>query len=243
VARSGAHRIAPSERPLKIAEDKGEEGALLAAIARSKKDIGSTRLEIMQRDRDFQKGVSEELERAQSQLRDLRERAIAARDVLRRIDITAPVGGTVVNMSVHTIGAVIKPGETVMEIVPGKNNLIVEVRIRPQDIDNVSPRQPATLRLLAFKQRTTPVLNGEVVYVSADSIEDKQRLQGVGGMGSPRFYIAHIAVTEAETARLGGLELKPGMQAEVMIKTGDRTAFRYIIQPIVDSLNRAMREE
>lgn len=214
---------------------KGEEGELIASIARSKQAVGETRLEIIQREKTFQKAVTEELEKAQSQLRDLQERAIAARDVLDRIDITAPVGGTIVSMMAHTVGAVIKPGETIMEIVPGMNNLIVEVAIRPQDIDNVNPGQSAALRVLAFNQRTAPLLEGRVSYVSADSLENKTTRQ--------QFYVAYIVVPDDEIGRLGGLKMQPGMQAEVMIKTGDRTAFQYILQPIVDSMNRALREE
>lgn len=214
---------------------QGEEGELLSNIARAKKTVGETKLEIIQRQKNFQKIVIEELETVQSRLRDLQERAVAARDVLKRINITAPVSGTVVNMSVHTVGAVIQPGETIMEIVPGKDSLIGEVSIRPQDIDNVTLGQPAVIRLLAFKQRTTPLLHGTVTYVSADSLENQMTRQ--------QYYVARISMPDGELERLGELKLQPGMQLEVMIRTGDRTAFEYLIQPIVDSVNRAWREE
>lgn len=214
---------------------QGEAGELQAGIARANKAVGETQLEIIQRRKDFQKAVTEELEAVQSRLRDLQERAVAARDVLKRIVLTAPVGGTVVNMAAHSVGAVIKPGETVLEIVPGNDRLIVEVTIRPQDIDNVAPTQPAVIRLLAFKQRTTPQLTGSVIYVSADSLEHAATREP--------FYVARIEVPDAQIARLEGLKLQPGMQVEVMIRTGDRTAFHYFIQPILDSFNRAWREE
>jgi HlyD family type I secretion membrane fusion protein len=214
---------------------QGEEGELLSSIARSEKSVGETRLEIIQREQNFQKIVSEELEAVQSRLRDLQERAVAARDVLARINITAPVGGTVVNTAVHTVGAVVKAGETIMEIVPGKDSLIAEVSIRPQDIDNVTLGQEAAIRLLAFKQRTTPLLHGTVTYVSADSLQNPATQQ--------QYYVAKIEVPDTEIERLGALKLQPGMQLEVMIQTGDRTAFQYLIQPIVDSVNRAWREE
>jgi HlyD family type I secretion membrane fusion protein len=213
----------------------GEQGELLANIARSKKSIGETDLEIIQREKNFQKIVTEELETVQSKLRDLQERAVAARDVLKRIHITAPVNGTVVNMAAHTVGAVIKPGETILEIVPGKDSLSAELFIQPQDIDNVTIEQPAAVRLLAFKQRTTPLLNGTVTYVSADSLEHPTTRQ--------HYYQAQVKVPEEEIARLGDLKLQPGMQVEVMIRTGDRTAFQYLIQPLLDSVNRAWREE
>jgi HlyD family type I secretion membrane fusion protein len=214
---------------------QGEEGELIASIARSEKSSGETRLEIIQRAQNFQKLVAEELEAVQSRLRDLQERAVAARDVLTRINITAPVSGTVVNMAAHTVGAVIKAGETILEIVPGQDSLIAEVSIRPQDIDNVTLGQEAAIRLLAFKQRTTPLLHGTVTYVSADSLMNQATQQP--------FYVARIEVPDEEIAKLGKMKLQPGMQLEVMIRTGDRTAFQYLIQPIVDSVNRAWREE
>ncbi|NJM34159.1 MAG: HlyD family type I secretion periplasmic adaptor subunit [Rhodomicrobium sp.] len=213
----------------------GEEGELLANIARAQKTVGETKLEIIQRQKAFQKAVTEELEAVQSRLRELQEREVAARDVLNRITIRRPVGGTVVNMSVHTVGAVIQGGDTIMEIVPGKDSLIAEVSVRPQDIDNVTLDQHATVRLLAFKQRTTPLLEGRVIYVSADSLENPTTRQP--------FYIARIDLPSDQIAKLGDLKLQPGMQVEVMIRTGDRTAFEYLMQPIVDSVNRAWREE
>jgi HlyD family secretion protein/epimerase transport system membrane fusion protein len=213
----------------------GEEGELIALIARAKKSIGETRLAILQRQKDFQKAVSEELQNVQSRLRDLRERAIASKDQLERIDIVAPVGGTVVNMAVHTVGAVIKPGETILDIVPGPSNLVIEAIIRPQDIDNVTHGQRALIRMLAFKQRTTPLIHGQVIYVSADSLKNSDTHQ--------MFYVAHVEVPDNELKRLDPLRLKPGMPAEIMIQTGERTAFRYVLQPVIDSMNRSLREE
>jgi HlyD family secretion protein/epimerase transport system membrane fusion protein len=214
---------------------KGEEGELISNIAKTSKTVGETKLQIIQRQQDYQKTVSEELEAVQGRMRDLQERIVSARDVLNRINITAPVGGTVVNMSAHSVGAVIKPGETVLEIVPGKDNLVAEVIVRPQDIDNVRLDEPTTVRLLAFKQRTTPLLHGKVVYVSADSLENPATHQP--------YYMARIDIPAEEIAKLGKLKIQPGMQAEVMIRTGERTAFQYLIQPMVDSLNRAWREK
>jgi HlyD family type I secretion membrane fusion protein len=214
---------------------KGEQGELLSNIARSNKAIGEANLEAIQREKNFQKVVTEELEAVQARLRDLQERAVAARDVLKRIYITAPVGGTVVSTAVHTVGAVIKPGETIMEIVPGQDSLIAELFIQPHDIDNVTLDQEAAIRLLAFKQRTTPLLNGTVTYVSADSLENPMTKQ--------HYYLAKVAVPQAEIEKLGALKLQPGMQVEVMIRTGDRTAFQYLMQPLMDSVNRAWRED
>lgn len=214
---------------------EGERGSLTADIARARKAIGETRLEILQKRKAFLNDVVSTLRDVQSKVIDLRERMIAAQDVLRRLDIRAPVSGKIVNMTVHGEDAVIKGGETILEIVPSGDRLLVEVRVRPQDIDNVAIGQPADVRMLAFKQRTTPTLTGGVSYVSADALTSREN--------DATFYLARIRVPEAELARLRGLDLQPGMPAEVMIRTGERTAIAYMLQPIVDSMNRAWREE
>ncbi|MEL6318206.1 MAG: HlyD family type I secretion periplasmic adaptor subunit, partial [Pseudomonadota bacterium] len=211
----------------------GEAGELTAAIARTRKAVGETRLEIIQRELDFASAVARELEEAQTRMRDLRERAIAARDVLERLDIRAPADGVVVGRTVNTVGAVARPGETLMEIVPSDERLYVEVRIQPQDRDDVYAGQNADIRLIAFNQRTTPLVSGSVAYVSADALADP------AGQGT--FYTGRIALAEGTDPKLAEA-LTPGMPAEVLIKTEARTAFEYLARPILDSLNRAWRE-
>jgi HlyD family type I secretion membrane fusion protein len=135
---------------------------------------------------------------------------------------------------VHANGAVIKPAETIMEIVPSDDRLLVEVQVEPQDIDNVALGQDAEVRMLAFKQRTTPTLKGIVSYVSADALKNAQT--------GATFYLARIEVPEAELKRLGSHVLQPGMPAQAMIQTGKRTALVYMVQPMLDSINRAWRD-
>ncbi|MDZ5697092.1 HlyD family type I secretion periplasmic adaptor subunit [Chelativorans sp. M5D2P16] len=214
---------------------QGERGKLTADIARARNSIGETKLAILQKKKAFLNEVVSTLREVQSKTVDLRERMIAAEDVLRRLDIRAPVSGKIVNMAVHSEDAVIKGGETILEIVPSGDRLLVEVRVRPQDIDNVAIGQPADVRMLAFKQRTTPTLAGRVSYVSADALTSPEN--------DATFYLARIRVPEAELARLKGRELQPGMPAEVMIRTGERTAVAYMLQPLIDSMSRAWREE
>jgi len=214
---------------------KGEKGELKAQIARLKENIGSTKLQIIQQKREFRKTVSEELNEVQSQIQDLRERAIAAKDVLARVDIKAPISGTVVNTEFHTQGAVAKPGEALLEIVPSGKKLVVDAAIQPEDIDNVSVGQSARVKITAFKQRTAPMLDGTVDYVSADSLKSQRTGQ--------TYFTSHIRINESELDKLGELALKPGMEAEVMIRTGERTALQYLLQPIADSMDRAFREE
>lgn len=211
---------------------QGERGELTAAIARTEKAIGETQLEILQRELDFQRGVAEELEATQTRIRDLEQRASAARDVLTRLEIVAPVSGVVVGLAVNTLGAVAPPGQTLLEIVPSEGALYVEVRIRPQDRDDVYVGQNADVRLPAFDQRTTPTLDGELAYVSADALFDAE--------ARAHFYSARVALRPA--ADSADVRLEPGMPAEVMIRTDERTALDYLTRPILDSINRAWRE-
>lgn len=213
---------------------EGSIGAIGANIARSEQAMGETRLQILQREKEVRQEVLGQMAEAQSALGDLREQYAAAEDVLYRIEMTAPVSGTVVGMTVHSKGAVVKPGETVLEIVPDRDALVIEAQIEPQNVDDVAFGQEATVRIAAFKQRTTPLLHGRVAYVSADTLTD--------GRTGAAYYIARVAVGTDEIERLGSERLTPGMPAEVMIATGSRTAADYLIQPIVESMNKAWRE-
>lgn len=213
---------------------EGDWGSLTARIAGAAKSIGETRLEILQKRKAFRTEVVTTLREIQSKLADLRERQVASADVLKRLDIRAPVSGKVVGLAVHAKDAVIRPGDTIMEIVPDDDRLILEVKVQPRDIDNVALKQPAEVQLTGFNRRTTPTLKGHVSYMSADSLR--------GARDAEKFYVVRISVLDSELARLGAHELQPGMPAEVLIKTGERTAAEYLLQPIIDSMNRAWRE-
>jgi len=154
---------------------------------------------------------------------------------LLRVGVTAPVSGTVVGLTVHSSDAVVRAGETILEIVPDQDKLFVEVQVQPLDVDNVTLGQTSQIRLSGLKQRKTPLLNGEVSYISPDTVEDTR-----SGLS---FYQARIAVPTDEIARLGEIALTPGMPAEAMIETGSRTALTYLLQPIQDSMRRAWRED
>jgi HlyD family type I secretion membrane fusion protein len=155
--------------------------------------------------------------------------------VLRRTVVTAPVGGTVMDLRIHTSGGVIGAGESILDIVPTEDALVIEAKVRPTDIDTVHAGLPAQVRLTAFKQRTTPVLSGEVAHVGADSLSDERT--------GTNYYIAHVVIERGELERAGNLSLRPGMPADVMIVTGRRTALEYLISPLRDSFARAFRED
>ena len=217
------------------AELDGERGELRASIARLRTSIGETRLEVLQIDRGFREEVVGALRDVQTQLVDLAERLAAARHVVDHVEIRAPADGIVVGLDVHTVGGVVRAGETLLEIVPQDDRLIVEARLRPADIENLAVGHQAMVLFSAFSQRTLPTIVGAVSYVSADSRADPRT-------GEP-YFVARIEIEPGELAKLGERRIQPGMPAEVMIRTGERTALQYLTQPFLDSINRAWREE
>lgn len=214
---------------------EGQKGSLIASIAQAERSIGETQLQVLQQDKAFQEEVVAELRDVQASTAELRERLVAAEDTLTRATITAPVSGKVVRLAVHAPGAVIRPGDTVLEIVPTDDRLLVEVQVAPQDIDNVGLGQPANVRFTAFKQRTTPTVEGSVTYVSPDSMTDERT-----GLS---YFLARIDVPEESLVDVSEEPMQPGMPAEAMIRTGERTAIDYLTQPIIESMNRAWRED
>lgn len=213
---------------------EGERGEHLAAIARAKKAIGETELEILQSTLQRQEEISTSLREIQTRILDLSERIAAARDRVDKIELRAPTAGVVVSLAITTEGAVLQPGETVLEIVPHDTRLVIEAKLRPDDIDSVAVGQTARLRLTALVQRTTPTLTGRVIYVSADRLEEQRS-------GEP-YFLALVALDPDQIARLEGQPVLPGMPAEVMVETGARTALDYLVQPISDTLAKAWRE-
>lgn len=213
----------------------GERGEKIAYQAQAEGRITETRLQILQIEQDLKTEVGQELREIQGQIGEFIERKAAAEDDLKRIDIVAPQSGTVHQLAVHTVGGVVAPGDPIMLIVPEGDDLALDVRIQPKDIDQVHPGQKAVLRLSAFSQRTTPELNGRVGRIAADlSTDEKSGLS---------YYLVRLTVEHGELQKLGGLALVPGMPAEAMIRTGDRTALSYLVKPIEDQINRAFREE
>jgi HlyD family secretion protein/epimerase transport system membrane fusion protein len=216
-----------------MARLEGERGEHISAIARTTNEIGEMRLPIIQLERTCKEQVETDLRAVADELVDLQERRIVAQHTLDHVEIRAPITGTVVGLSVHALGGVIAPGATVLEIVPLDDQLIVEAQIQPNDIDDLVVGQLADVKFAAFKQRTAPVLVGEVVYRSADRLVNERT-------GEP-FYLV-LAVSDQELERLGERRLQPGMPADVMIKTGERTALQYLFQPLLDNLEHAWRE-
>ena len=186
---------------------------------------------------EYRKAALDNLQTVQSELESIREKARTARNVLVRSEVVAPVDGTVVRMHYFTAGGVIETGKPIVEILPTDAPLIVEVLISRTDIDDVVLGQNAVVRLSALNQRTTPVLNGEVIYISADAITDTTT-------GTAReVYVARVHLPAEELERARGFIPTPGMPAEVMIQTAERTFAQYLAKPITDSMQRAFREQ
>ncbi|MCL7939468.1 HlyD family type I secretion periplasmic adaptor subunit [Halomonas sp. ATCH28] len=212
-----------------IAQNRSE-----AASLRSR--ISENRLEKEIRIQEFQQEVGERLREVQAQVVDAEERIIALQDQSRRTHVTAPVDGTVVGLQVHTIGAVAKPGDPLLDLVPAGDGFVVEARVPDRDIDNIFVGQPAEIRFSAFNQRLSNVIDGEVVHVSADSFEDEAT--------RTHYYKARVRVTDRGQEDMNeNMQLLAGMPAEVMIRTGQRTFASYIAKPINDILARAIRED
>ena len=214
---------------------QGERGALISNIAQTRGKIVETELQIIQIDQDLRSEVSKDLAEIRSRTSEYVERKVAAEDQLRRIEIRSPQDGMVHQLTAHTVGGVISPqGEPIMLIVPEADALSAEVKIAPQDIDQVRVGQTAFVRFSAFNQRTTPELQGEVTRISADVSLDQK--SGVS------YYTLRINVSESELERLKGLRLVPGMPVETFIRTGDRTVLSYLTKPLADQINKTWRE-
>ncbi len=213
----------------------GERAQYIASRAQAKGKITETELQIIQVDKDMMGEVSKDLRETHDKIGEFVERKITAEDQLRRVDIRAPQDGMVLQSAVHTVGGVISAGDTIMLIVPQTDDLQVEAKVNPQDIDKLQIGQKTLLRLSAFNQRTTPELNGVVSRVSPDVTTDQRTGQS--------YYTIRVSMPPEEIARLGEVKLIPGMPAEAFVQTGDRTVLSYLMKPLNDQLMRAFREK
>jgi HlyD family secretion protein len=231
--------LIPYMRVTSLERDKerlaGERGQLIAAIAQGKGKITETELQILQVDQEMRTEVGKDLAEIRAKTAELVERKVAAEDALKRVDIRAPIDGVVHQLTVHTVGGVIAPGEAIMLIVPMADSLQVEAKVAPQEIDQLRIGQPAVLRFVAFSQRTTPEIDGVVTRISADVTEDPK--------SGARYYTIRIGVPEPEITRLGSVKLVPGMPVEALIQTSPRTVMSYLVKPFHDQLARAFREK
>jgi HlyD family secretion protein len=226
-------RINPQR--LNLAQLEGQAGDLKAQIARARGRISEINVQIAQVDKQTLNEVTKDLREASEKIADLHERRLAALAKLARIEIRAPIAGTVHQMSIFTIGGVVAPGETVMQIVPEDEKLVVESRIDPAFIDQVSVGQDALVRFSTFDQRKTPELAGHVIFVSAD-LEQDQRGQ------TPPYFRSRVELNPGEVEKLDDQRITSGLPAEVHLQTRERTILSYFLKPITDQISRTFRE-
>lgn len=178
---------------------------------------------------------AENLDRLRDEIGQLEQQGAAAGNQLQRVVIKSPISGFVVNSIVHTTGGVVTPGQVIMEIIPTNEALIIDVKVDPKDRNSLQVGQDAEIRFNAFDRRNTEPVKGKVTVISADRLLDP--------VAQTPYYKTSIALTEDPSVKLGGAVLHPGMQAEAVIVTGDRTVLSYLVAPLTRSLNRAFREE
>jgi HlyD family secretion protein len=226
-------RINPQR--LNLAQLEGKAGEIKAQIAQARGKISEINVQIAQVGKQVLNEVTKDLREASEKIADLHERRLAAEAKLKRIEIRAPITGTVHQMSVFTIGGVIAPGETVMQVVPENERLLVESRIDPSFVDQVSVGQDALIRFSSFDRRKTPELAGRVIFVSADLEQDQQSKV-------PPFFRARVELNSGEIEKLDDQRVISGLPAELHLQTRERTILSYMMKPLTDQISRTFRE-
>jgi HlyD family type I secretion membrane fusion protein len=213
---------------------EGQAADTRATIARARQAIAEQRQQMAQLDNDRMEEITRELRDTQAKLLEVIPKLANAKAVLGRMEIRAPYSGRVVALTVFSVGGVIGRGETIMDIVPGEDSLVIEAQVAVEDISDVRPRMRAEIHLTAYKQRITPMVEGEVVRISADRLTDQKT-------GQP-YYVALLRMNQQQLAELRQVHLYPGMPAQVMIPTQERTAFDYLVGPLVQSFHESFRQ-
>ncbi|SFU22984.1 HlyD family type I secretion periplasmic adaptor subunit [Mesorhizobium sp. YR577] len=220
-----------------MADAEGQMGRLSAEVSETNAQITKHHQQVVQTVAAYKQAALDELQSVEAELDSVRQQSHEAENVLDRATIHAPVAGTVVRMLYHTSGGVIESGKSILEILPADVPLVIETQVPRTEIDTVRVGQKATIQLIALNRRTTPVLNGEVYYVSADSLPD------TSGDQNREVYLARVKLAVSELARVPGFSPTPGMPVEIMIQTAERTFFSYLAKPVTDSMSRAFMEQ
>ena len=214
---------------------EGTAASFYAQMAQARARIAELRQSKMQIVQDSRSKAGQELVELQARLNDQKVRSASATDTFNRSLVRAPDDGVVDKMAFTTVGGIVPPMETIMEIVPSNDQLTVTASVSPYDIDQLSINQSASLRFSAFNNRLTPELFGRVTYISAERITNEKTGQV--------YYKTTVEVNAGELRKLGDLKLKPGMPVEVFFRTGERSLISYITKPLRDQFARAFREE
>ncbi len=217
----------------------GEDGAYRAQIARSNEAVGETRLQVLSLDRDRMEEVAGQLRDVQVRLDDLQPKVLAAREQLARATVRAPAGGKVVGLNVFTVGGVVSPGQTLMEVVPQDRRLVIQAKVSPNDADDLRPGQKTQIRFTSLHERDLPLLNGALTELSADSFTDEKT--------GAQFFRAEVSAPASELDKIRQLRgaqsgLQAGLPVEVLIPLRKRSALAYLLEPLVQTFWRTGRE-
>lgn len=216
----------------------GLEGQIADAnanIAKARQAIAEQEQQIAQLDNDRMTDITKDLRDTQAKLLEVIPKALNAKAVLGRMEIRAPYTGRVVGLTVFSVGGVIQRGDKILDIVPDEDSLTIEAQVGVDDISDVHPDTRAEVHLTAYKQRIVPIIHGDVIQVSADRLTDPKT--------NAPFYTAYVRIDRDELAAMPNIRLYPGMPATVMIPTVQRTAFEYIVGPLVMSFNQSFRQK
>jgi HlyD family secretion protein len=226
---------APRMRGLERDRDrvKGEVEQTRAEIERSEQSMAETRLLLEQARQHQRESVQQQLAEVRARISDAREKLAIAGDVLKRVEVRAPRKGIVQALKVHAAGAVVRPGETMAEVVPVGDSLILAARVSPLNVQDVSAGQNAEVRFSAFGKNAPPMF-GRVESVSADTLVDEATRQP--------YYLARLRIDQDAIPPAIARKLTPGMPADVLILTGARTMLQYLVQPLMDRFATSMRE-
>jgi HlyD family type I secretion membrane fusion protein len=217
-----------------MAELSGKRSEDLANIARSRMIMSEYKITILRRKQEFLQDVETRLSEVQKTLAALKDQYAATLDVLEKTEIRAPEAGAVVGLAVHTTGGVVMPGNTVMYIVPANEELIVEAKVMTADRDKVHEKLKVNLMFPAFDVKKTPVIDGEVILMSADRFTDE--------VTKIPYSLCRIQLTQEGIRQLGNRNLQPGMPAQVLIRTGERTLMNYLVKPLFDRIAISLTE-
>ncbi|MDH2354845.1 HlyD family type I secretion periplasmic adaptor subunit [Bradyrhizobium sp. SSUT112] len=214
---------------------EGQIADTSASIAKARQAIAEQEQQIAQLDNDRMTEVTKDLRDTQARLLEVIPKALNAKAVLGRMEIRAPYSGRVVGLNVFSMGGVIQRGDKILDIVPDEDLLTIEAQVAVDDISDVRPNTRAEVHLTAYKQRIVPIIHGDVIQVSADRLTDPKT-------NNP-YYTAFVRIDQEELAAMPNIRLYPGMPATVIIPTVQRTAFEYIVGPLLMSFSHSFRQK
>lgn len=214
---------------------EGQIADTTANIAKARQAIAEQEQQIAQLDNDRMTDVTKDLRDTQAKLLEVIPKEMNAKAVLGRMEIRAPYTGRIVGLSVFSVGGVIQRGDKILDIVPDEDSLTIEAQVGVDDISDVHPDTRAEVHLTAYKQRMVPIIHGDVIQVSADRLTDPKT--------NAPYYTAFVRIDRGELAAMPNIRLYPGMPATVMIPTVQRTAFEYLVGPLVMSFNQSFRQK